>query len=147
MPAAQIFLLKGHERTRLKNIIRETTDAMSQTLGAPKDRLMIWISEIDGDLWGLGGIPASELEANDERKAKEIPFVQMILMEGRPTEQLQKIMAQISEIIARNLEMDINQIRVRIALAQPELWSIGGVPASVSRAKELEARRKQMASI
>lgn len=145
MPAAIINLLKGHDRSKLKQIIRDTTDAMSKVLNAPKDRLMIWINEVEQDLWGLGGTPACEIEDYEARKSVEIPFVQMILMEGRPNEQLHEIMREITNIIAKNLDMDKSQIRVRISLAQPELWGIGGIPASVSRAKELEARKLQLA--
>lgn len=146
MPAAIINLLKGHDRGKLKQIIREVTIAMHETLVAPKERLMVWINEVDGDLWGIAGVPASEVEDLEAVKNMEIPFVQMILMEGRPTEQLHTIMDQIAKIISENLNMNKSQVRIRISLAQPDLWSIGGIPASISRAKELEARKLQLAS-
>lgn len=146
MPAAIINLLKGHDRGKLKQIIREVTNAMHETLVAPKERLMVWINEVDGDLWGIAGVPASEVKDLEAVKNMEIPFVQMILMEGRPTEQLHTIMDQIAKIISENLNMNKSQVRIRISLAQPDLWSIGGIPASISRAKELEARKLQLAS-
>ncbi|WP_240008709.1 tautomerase family protein [Pseudaquidulcibacter saccharophilus] len=145
MPTAIINILKGHDRQKLKQIIRETTDAMHKVLSAPKERLMIWINEIDQDLWGLAGNPASDISDFETRKSLEIPFVQMTLMKGRPLEQFHKIMDEISEIIARNLEINKSQVRVHIANAEPELWAIGGVPASILRAKELEARKTEMA--
>ncbi len=145
MPTAIINILKGHDRQKLKQIIRETTDAMHRVLSAPKERLMIWIYEIDQDLWGLAGNPASDISDFEIRKSLEIPFVQMTLMKGRPLEQFHKIMDEISEIIARNLEINKSQVRVHIATAEPDLWAIGGVPASVLRAKELEARQAEMA--
>lgn len=145
MPTAIINILKGHDRQKLKQIIRETTDAMHKVLSAPKERLMIWINEIDQDLWGLAGNPASDISDFETRKSLEIPFVQMTLMKGRPLEQFHKIMDEISEIIARNLGINKSQVRVHIANAEPELWAIGGVPASILRAKELEARKTEMA--
>lgn len=145
MPVANINLLRGHSREVLRQIIVETADVMARVLDAPKDRLIVWITENDLDLWAIGGLPASEVLADGERPSLEIPFVQMVLMEGRPKEQLQAVMAGISEVIARATGIDIGRIRVHVAAAQPDTWSIGGVPAAVARAAELAARARALA--
>lgn len=145
MPVANINLLRGHPREVLRQIIVETADVMARLLGAPKDRLIVWITENDPELWAIGGLPASEVLAEGERRSLEIPFVQMVLMEGRPKEQLHAVMAGITEVIARATGSDIGRIRVHVAAAQPDTWSIGGVPAAVARAAELAARARALA--
>ncbi len=145
MPVAHINLLKGHNRAVLRQLIGEVSEAMSQILAAPKDRLEVWITEIDPDLWGVSGEPASEVLAREPRGQVEMPFVEMVLMEGRPVEQHHRIIAAISEIIAGLLGVEQGRIRVHIANAKPDLWGIGGVPASISRAAEIAAREKRLA--
>ena len=142
MPVAHINLLKGHSPEALRQIIVEVSDAMSRILAAPKDRLIVWISEAEPALWGIGGIPASEALASGTHQELEIPFVQMVLMEGRPKEQLHSLMEAITEIVSRCTGTSRDRIRIHIASAHPDNWSIGGVPASISRAKELAERAR-----
>lgn len=142
MPVAHINLLRGHPREALRQIVIETSEVMARVLGAPKDRLIVWITENDPDLCAIGGVTAAEALAGGDRRALEIPFVQMVLMEGRPAEQLHAVMAGITEVIARATGIDAGRIRVHIAPAQPDTWSIGGVPAAVARAAELAERTR-----
>ncbi|MEZ5840559.1 MAG: tautomerase family protein [Hyphomicrobiales bacterium] len=145
MPVAHINVLKGHPREALRQVIVEVSDAMSRILEAPKDRLEVWITEIDPDLWGIAGEPASEVLAREPRASVEMPFVQMVLMQGRPKQQLHDVMAAITEILGRVLATDPSRIRVHIAPADPDGWGIGGVPASVLRAAEIRARAEKVA--
>jgi len=145
MPAAHFNVLKGHSREQLKRLIRETSEAMVRVLQAPKDRLEVWITEVDPALWGIHGEPADELLRQRPLSEIEMPFIQMVLMEGRPKEQHHAIIAEITEITARVLGCNKEIIRVHIANAQPDNWGIGGVPASIRRAEELRARSQAAA--
>ena len=135
MPVAHINVLKGHPRAALRRVIAEVSGAMSEILAAPKDRLEVWITEIDPELWGISGAPASDVLARQPRKEVEMPFVQMVLMEGRPIEQHHRIIAAISEILARELDVDKARIRIHIAPAKPDSWGIG------RRSREHQPRR------
>lgn len=141
MPVAHVNLLRGHPRDKLRQVVREISQAMHTVLGAPLDRLEVWITEVDPDLWGISGEPASDLLATQPHAAVEMPFVQMALMVGRPLPQLHGIIAAVTDILVNVLGSDRERIRVHIADVDPEKWGIGGVPASVRRAAELEARR------
>jgi len=140
MPVAHINLLEGHSRAELRQVIVEVSEAMSNILQAPKDRLIVWISEHKPHLWGLGGVPADEALANGSLAELELPFVQMALMDGRPREQAHALIETVSEILARVLDCDKQKIRIHIAPADPDRWGIGGVPASALRAAEIAAR-------
>ncbi|PKO31607.1 MAG: 4-oxalocrotonate tautomerase [Betaproteobacteria bacterium HGW-Betaproteobacteria-7] len=141
MPVANLHVLAGHPRESLKNWVRESSRALSDILAAPMDRLEVWVTEIDPELWGIGGDPASEVLAHTPRREAEMPLIQMVLMEGRTVEQLHRVIGELSAITARLLDVDQERIRVHIAHAHPERWGIGGMPASIRRAAELAARQ------
>jgi len=105
------------------------------------DRLEVWVTEIDPDLWGICGAPASDVLAHTPRREAEMPLIKMILMEGRTVEQLHRVIAELTSITARLMDVDAERIRVHIEHAHPDRWGIGGVPASIRRAAELAARR------
>lgn len=145
MPVANLNVLKGHPRENLKQWIRDASEAMCRVLEAPADRLEVWVTEIDPELWGIGGEPASDVFARTPREQVEMPFIKMVLMQGRPIEQYHRIIAELTAITAKQLGSDGSKVRVFIADAQPDKWGIGGVPASVRRAAELAQRERQAA--
>ena len=67
----------------------------------------------------------------------------MTLLAGRPVELMQQAIAAVTEAVAGALGADPDRVRVHVELAEPDLWGIGGVPASVRRAAELAARTAQ----
>jgi 4-oxalocrotonate tautomerase family enzyme len=140
MPVAHINLLKGHSRSELKQIIIRVSEALAEILVAPKDRLLVWITEHDHHLFGLGGLTAEEALADGSLAELEMPFVQMVLMEGRPLEQFHSSISTVSRIIAEILGCDPKKVRVHIELGNPDRWGIGGVPASILRKSEIAAR-------
>jgi phenylpyruvate tautomerase PptA (4-oxalocrotonate tautomerase family) len=140
MPAAQINVLSGHPRSALQDAVKGVAAAMVDVLGAPADRLEVWVNEIPADLWAFDGGLADEKFAEHGRVAVETPFVQCTLLAGRPVELMQRYMAAITDAVAAALGADRERVRVHVELADPDLWSIGGVPASVKRAAELAAR-------
>lgn len=141
MPVANLHVLAGHPRENLKQWIRETSNALAEILAAPLDRLEVWVTEIDPDLWGIGGVPASEVLSQTPRRDAEMPFIRMVLMEGRSVDQLHRVIGELNAITARLLAVDAARIRIYIAHAHPDRWGIGGVPASVVRAAELARRQ------
>jgi 4-oxalocrotonate tautomerase family enzyme len=141
MPVAHINVLRGHSRSQLRQLIVEASDTVARILEAPKDRLEIWITEIDPELWGVCGVPASEALQEGPLGQIEMPFIRMVIMEGRTQEQRFALMAELTEVVARTLGTDKERIRFQLTQIQPDGWGIGGVPASIRRAAEIEARR------
>ena len=140
MPAAHINVLAWHPRAALQQVIAEVYDAMARVLGAPKERLEVWVTEIDPELWGISGEPASAVLERTARPEVEMPFVQMVLLAGRPAEQHHALIQAVTEIIERVLGAASGRVRIHIAETAPDSWGIGGVPASVARAAEIAAR-------
>jgi len=141
MPVANLQVLAGHPRENLKNWVREASRAVADILEAPVDRLEIWVTEVDPDLWGICGVPASEVLATQPRRQSEMPFIRMVLLEGRSTAQHHRLIAELAAITARLLDVDQERIRMHIEQTHPDRWGIGGIPASVRRAAEIAARQ------
>lgn len=143
MPVANLHVLTGHPREQLKNWVREASQAIADILGAPMDRLEVWVTEIEPDLWGICGVPASEVLAGQSRRENEMPFIRMILLEGRSVDQHHRLIAELTAITARLLNVDAQRIRLHIEQTHPDRWGIGGIPASVRRAAEIAARQQK----
>jgi 4-oxalocrotonate tautomerase family enzyme len=142
MPMAHLNLLRGHPREQLQAVVRQVSEFMARVLQAPPERLEVWITEVDPDLWGVRGVPASELLRTQPMSAVEMPFVQLVLLEGRPVEQHHALITGITDVLVRVLGAERDRIRVHSADADPDKWGIGGQPASVIRAAEIAARRR-----
>jgi 4-oxalocrotonate tautomerase family enzyme len=140
MPAAHVHVLAGHARPQLRQLIAEISAVMARVLDAPAERLEVWVTEVDPELWGVAGEPAADVLHRLPREQVEMPFVQMVLLAGRPEEQHHALIAEVTAIVERVLGTAPGRTRVHIAEAQPDSWGIGGQPAAVVRAAEIAAR-------
>ena len=69
-----------------------------------------------------------------------MPLVRIDIMEGRPPEKIRELHSRVAELVAEILDTPIERVRTYITQFPPEAWGIGGVPASVARRAEVEAR-------
>ncbi|MFB2705402.1 4-oxalocrotonate tautomerase [Marinobacter shengliensis] len=60
MPVAQINILEGRTDEQKEELIREVTDAISRSLGAPVESVRIIITEMPKQHFGIGGKSAKE---------------------------------------------------------------------------------------
>jgi 4-oxalocrotonate tautomerase family enzyme len=140
VPAAHVHVLEGHPRPALHQLIAEISAAMATILDTPPQRLEVWVTEVDLELWGVAGEPASHVLDRLPRAQVEMPFVQMVLLEGRPVQQHHALIQAVTGIIERVLGTAPGRTRIQIAEVGPDRWGIGGRPASVVRADEIAAR-------
>jgi 4-oxalocrotonate tautomerase family enzyme len=143
MPVCNVILLKGHPQERLKTLVRECSASLASIIEAPLERLEVWVTEVEPALWGLRGMPADEVLPGAVRAEVEMPFIRMVLLQGRPVEQHHRLIREMTAVVARVLEMKPDRIRLQIDEVHPDRWGIGGVPASVKRAAEVAARAAQ----
>lgn len=140
MPVAHVRVLKGHSPEQLRQVVVDVSAVVMKVLQAPADRLEVWVTEIDHALWGISGFPAQEALLNKSMYDVEMPFIQMVLMEGRSKEQHHALIDQVTAAVANALGANKERIRIHISETKPDLWGIGGVPASIRRAAEIQAR-------
>jgi 4-oxalocrotonate tautomerase len=69
-----------------------------------------------------------------------MPLVRIDLMEGRPPEVIEELHSRVAQLVAEIVDTPVERVRTYITQFPPEAWGIGGVPASVARREEVEAR-------
>lgn len=75
-----------------------------------------------------------------------MPLVRIDLMEGRPPEVIRELHERVALLVAEITGSPLDRIRTYITQFPPEAWGIGGVPADVARAADVEARRAAAAA-
>jgi len=125
MPSAQLNVPSGLPRAALCQALANVSAALRTVLDAPAEHVWVWVNEIAHELWSGGG-----------------PFIHVTLIEGRPKELLQHLIREITDGVTHALGNDRHGVRVVVTPVHPDLWGVGGVPASVVRAEELAARTR-----
>lgn len=72
--------------------------------------------------------------------APPAPYFQFLVLEGRPVEESQELIAGFTDIMVNTLGVDRSVVRGGCWPIPPQYWGIGGTPASVLRAQEIAAR-------
>lgn len=62
MPFAQIYLQEGRSEEQLEAVLEKVTDALVEAVGAPREKVRVWIQEVPKSQWGIGGRSALSLE-------------------------------------------------------------------------------------
>ena len=60
MPIAHIHILEGRTAVQKAKAIAAVTQALSETLDSPKERIRVLLHEVPPTHWGIAGVPASE---------------------------------------------------------------------------------------
>ena len=61
MPIAQINILSGRTDEQKAKMIAAVTQAIADTLGAPKESIRVLVHEVPSTHWGIGGQTAKPL--------------------------------------------------------------------------------------
>lgn len=67
MPIVTIQMLKGRDKEKRKELIKNVTDAVTNTLDVPVDSVRVLLNEIENENFGVAGLPIMEYRA---KKAK-----------------------------------------------------------------------------
>jgi 4-oxalocrotonate tautomerase len=70
-----------------------------------------------------------------------MPLVRIDILEGRPPETIERLHSEVAALVAEIIGSPLDRIRTYVTEIPAENWGIGGVPASVARKAEVDARR------
>jgi 4-oxalocrotonate tautomerase len=59
MPLVQVTMVAGRTTEQKHALIKALSDAVSDTLGTPLERVRVAIYEVSAEEWGIGGVPHS----------------------------------------------------------------------------------------
>jgi len=61
MPLVQVHMLEGRSDEQKRTLIAKVTDAVCESVGAPREAVRVLITEMPKTHWGIGGKSAQEL--------------------------------------------------------------------------------------
>ncbi|NMO91036.1 tautomerase family protein [Actinomycetospora sp. TBRC 11914] len=138
MPVVEIHLVEGQQPpARIEELLRRVSERYAAVLESPITRIRAFVTMHPPELWSTGGVTA----AVDGDPA---PYFVAAVLEGRPAEQRQRLLAEITDTLCEVLGATRSRVRGRIAQVPPEDWGIGGVPASSRRREEIVARSSRL---
>ncbi len=59
MPLVKIYLWKGRDKEKKKELIKKVTSAVVDVIDCSAEAVQVIINEVDKNNWGIGGVPAS----------------------------------------------------------------------------------------
>ena len=59
MPLVKIYLWKGRDKEKKKDLIKKVTSVVVDAIDCSAEAVQVIINEVDKDNWGIGGVPAS----------------------------------------------------------------------------------------
>ena len=135
MPIVTYHLVEGrHAPEAVAVLLRRSCHFFAEVLECPIDRVRAFATQHPADRVCVGGQMVSD-------GGPEAPFFQFALMAGRPEEHRQRLLVGFTDLLVEVIGADRALVRGGIWTVAPEDWAIGGVPASVMRRAEVEARR------
>ncbi|MFT8321730.1 MAG: 2-hydroxymuconate tautomerase [Bacillus sp. (in: firmicutes)] len=60
MPYITVKMLEGRTEDQKKNLVEKVTDAVSETTGAPKEKVVVFIEEMTKNNYGIAGKRVSD---------------------------------------------------------------------------------------
>lgn len=134
MPIVRFQLVADqHSDEEIGALLTRSSELFAEVLSAPIDRIRAFADEVRPQAAAVGGVLVSE-------GAAEAPFFEFLLFEGRPVEHAHRLLEGFTDLIVECLGTDRSLVRGRCQFADPDHWAIAGVPASVVRKAEVEAR-------
>lgn len=136
MPVLTIHVAAGqHSDAQLETLVVRCSERFAAGLHCPVDRVRVFVTEHRANLYCVGGQPVRDSGAR-------APYFSFVVLEGRSLEDRQALIAAFTDLIVDILDVPRELVRGGIVPVAPENWGIAGVPASVARQAEIEARRR-----
>ncbi|MDH2239431.1 4-oxalocrotonate tautomerase family protein [Pigmentiphaga sp. GD03639] len=60
MPFAQSYMLEGRTEEQKRAVIEKVTQALHEAIGAPKEKVRVWIYDVPKENWGIAGQTAKD---------------------------------------------------------------------------------------
>lgn len=60
MPIIQVQMMEGRPEEKIAEVIQNITNAVAETLDAPKESIRVLVNEIPKTHWGVAGVPKSK---------------------------------------------------------------------------------------
>jgi phenylpyruvate tautomerase PptA (4-oxalocrotonate tautomerase family) len=134
MPILEYHLAQGqHSDAQIGALLTASSRLYADTLGSPIERVRVLATlhapqhvAVGGQLLSEGGMVA--------------PHFHFLVLEGRPLDQCHALIAGFTELLVQHLGVARQLVRGGCWPIPPQDWGIAGIPASATRAAEIQAR-------
>lgn len=134
MPILEYHLTAGaHRDDDIAELLLASSRLYAEALGSPIERVRVTVTAHAPQHVAVGGRLVSEGGAN-------APYFHFLVLEGRPIEQCQALIAGFTDLVERILKVDRRAVRGGCWPIPATHWGIGGTPASALRSVEIQAR-------
>lgn len=139
MPVVQFNLVKDrYSQEAIVGLLGDVSEFYARTLypdadKPPVERVRAFVNLIEPGLWATGGKLVSDGGADS-------PYFVCLVMTGRSIDQHHALIEGFTARIVEHLGCDASVVRGQVVPIEPDNWGIAGIPASVARRAEVEAR-------
>ncbi len=57
MPLVEVTMIEGRPKEKKVALMKRITDAVEETVGAPRETIRVVIREVPAEHWAVGGVP------------------------------------------------------------------------------------------
>jgi 4-oxalocrotonate tautomerase len=134
MPILEYHLSAGlHRDEDIAELLLRSSRLYAEVLASPIERVRVLATLHAPQHVAVGGQLLSD-------GAPDAPSFHFLVLEGRPLEQCQALIAGFTDLLVQVLKVDRQRVRGGCWPIPPEHWGIAGRPASAARAGEIQAR-------
>lgn len=65
MPLVRIDILEGRPPEVIEELHARVASLVAEIIGSPLDRIRTYVTEIPAENWGIGGVPAARVRADE----------------------------------------------------------------------------------
>lgn len=140
MPIVNFHLVEGMTSAQQdERLLIGASRLYAEVLQAPMERVRAFITPHPaGRFAAVGGLAANN--------GLHAPYFDFIVLDGRPDDEIHRLLAGFTDLLVDILGVRRDLVRGSCRRVAPEDWAIGGIPASVLRKDEVEARAGLAAS-
>lgn len=140
MPILTIHLAEGHySDAQCEKLLVESSQLYADVLKSPIERVRVFIQTHKPSHIAIGGVPSSKSQV-------KAPYFHFLVLKGRSLEERHQLLRGFTDLIVEILQVDRAFVRGGCWPIPPEDWAIGGQPATVKRADEVDARSKAVSA-
>ena len=134
MPILEFHLAEGqYSDAQCETLLVESSRLYAEILKSPMERVRVVIHEHKPSKVAVAGIPMN-------RGGPSAPFFFFLALLGRPESERHALLAGFTDLVVNILGAERAAVRGGCWTIPPEDWAIGGTPASLLRAAEIQAR-------
>lgn len=140
MPILEVHLAEGsYSDAQCERLLVESSQLYAEVLKSPIDRVRVFIHLHKPAMVAVAGVPLNQGGA-------QAPYFHFLVLEGRPIEERHRLLTGFTDLLVNILGAERRLVRGGCWPIPPENWCIGGTPASVLRAAEVQARAEKTAA-